>query len=151
MLFKGKRKIHQEKEQSRSPVKIARYEKTADGTKIVINEKTNITAPSEIEYILQFAQDSEKPPPTIADIIANDLDDLTVHAKVVQIFLEKTMLSNYNKTNKVCQIIIMDDTGNLPPDLWNDQIAQVKENEVFRFSKLSSTYWNNQKKLYRNF
>lgn len=144
---KSKRKILEEKEESRSPIKIARFTKTNDGTKIVVNEKTVITDPSEIEYAFQFYQDSEKQPSTIADIIANELDEITVHAKVVKIPPPKALPSNYNKDNKVCQVIIIDNTGVIPIDLWNDQIQQVKENEVFKFSKVSSTYWNGKKKL----
>ena len=32
-------------------------------------------------------------------------------------------------------------------DLWNEQITQVQENHAYRFTNLSTSYWNNVKKL----
>ena len=51
----SKRAILVEKEASRIPVKITRYTKTADLTKVVVNDITQITAPNSFECSFQFS------------------------------------------------------------------------------------------------
>ena len=59
-------------------------------------------------------------------------------------------MTHQAKVNKVAEVIIVDETGGIQLDLWNEQIDQVHENGVYRFTNLSTTYWNNTVKLSSN-
>ena len=51
------------------------------------------------------------------------------------------------KLNKVVELIVRDKTSSIQLDLWNEQIGQIENKGIYRFINLSSTYWNNTKKL----
>jgi len=142
---KTKRKILEEKSTTRTPVKIMRYTKSTDKSKIIINDKTVLSAPDDLDYNFQYADVDDCPITSIADLIAENSsteDDVTVCAKIMSIGRLKTV-----KSNKVAELIIRDQTSSIQLDLWNEQINQITENNVYRFSNLSTTYWNNVKKL----
>ena len=48
---------------------------------------------------------------------------------------------------KVSEVTLLDTTGTMTLDLWNEQIAQVQIDCVYRFTSLSTSYWNDSKKL----
>ena len=50
-------------------------------------------------------------------------------------------------TNQVSELILLDNTGTMMLDLWNEQISQVQLACVYPFTSLSTSYWNNSKKL----
>ena len=54
-----KRAILAEKEASRTPIKIARFTRTADHTKIVVNDITHVMAPNSLECPFQFCQNPD--------------------------------------------------------------------------------------------
>lgn len=41
----------------------------------------------------------------------------------------------------------MDNTGAMMLDLWNEQFPQVQLDSVYPFKSLTTSYWNNSKKL----
>ena len=51
------------------------------------------------------------------------------------------------KLNKVAELIVRDKTSTIQLDLLNEQIGQIENKGIYRFINLSSTYWNNTKKL----
>ena len=51
------------------------------------------------------------------------------------------------KLNKVAELIVRDKTSSIQLDLWNEQIGQIENKGIYYFTNLSSTYWNNTKKL----
>jgi len=44
-------------------------------------------------------------------------------------------------------VTLLDNTGTMMLDLWNEQISQVQIDCVYQFPSLSTSYWNNSKKL----
>ena len=85
---KSKRKILEEKETTRSPIKITRYTKSTDKAKIVINDKTIIAAPEDLEYNFQYSEADVKPVTPLENLSSDDAsveDNITVCAKVVKI------------------------------------------------------------------
>jgi len=143
---KNKRKILEEKETTRSPVKITRYTTSTDKTKIIFNDKTIVSAPQDLDYNFQFTSIDNTPATAIADILSADDEstenNITVCSKVVVMNQTKTV-----KLNKVAELIVRDKTSSIQLDLWNKQIGQVENKGIYCFINLSSTYWNNTKKL----
>lgn len=147
---KSKRKILEEKETTRSPIKITRYTTSTDKTKLVINDRTIITAPNDLEYNFQYSEADVKPITPLVNLSNDDssLEDyITVCAKVVKIYPSKTVLNQQGRTNTIAEVFILDETKTMQLDLWNKQITQVQDNHAYRFSNLSISYWNNVKKL----
>lgn len=144
---KSKRKILDEHETKRAPIKITRFTKSADKTKIVINDKTLLTKPDEMDCTFQYSDDADEPETPLSDLLDEDSskeDNITVCAKVVKVSVPKNVVSN---GNKVSEVTLMDNTGTMMLDLWNEQIPQVQLGSVYRFTSLSTSYWNNCKKL----
>ena len=56
---KKKRKILEEKVKARIPVKVMRYTTSTDKSKIVINDKTLLSAPEDVEYDFQYTIDEQ--------------------------------------------------------------------------------------------
>ena len=147
---KAKRKILDEHETKRAPIKITRYTKSADKTKIVINDKTLLTKPDQMDYTFQYCDDSDQPVTPLSDLLtenASKEDNITVCAKVVKVSAPKNVVTRQSRANKVSEMILLDNTGTMMLDLWNEQISQVQIDCVYRFTSLSTSYWNNSKKL----
>ena len=148
---KAKRKILDEHETKRAPIKITRYTKSADKAKIVINDKTLLTKPDEMEYTFQYCDDADQPVTRLADLLTDDTskeDNITVCAKVVKVSPPKSVVTQHSRgINKVSEVMLLDNTGTMMLDLWNEQISQVQLDCVYRFTSLSTSYWNNSKKL----
>ena len=148
---KAKRKILDKHETKRAPIKITRYTKSADKTKIVINDKTLLTKPDEMEYTFQYCDDADQPVTRLADLLTDDAsqeDNITVCAKVEKVSPPKSVATQQSRgINKVSEMILLDNTGTMMLDLWNEQISQVQLDCVYRFTSLSTSYWNNSKTL----
>ena len=148
---KAKRKILDEHETKRAPINITRYKKSAHKTKIVINDKTLLTKPDEMEYTFQYCDDADQPVTRLGYLLTDDAskeDNITVCAKVVKVSPPKSVVTQQlRRTNKVSQVILLDNTGTMTLDLWNEQISQVQLDCVYRVTSLSTSYWNNSKKL----
>lgn len=129
---KTKRKLLHEHETKRAPIKISRYSKSGDKTKIVINDKTLLAKPDDMDNTFQYYDDADQPVTPLNDLLKDD-------AKVVKV--------SESRGNKVSEVTLLDTTGTMTLDLWNEQIAQVQIDCVYRFTSLSTSYWNDSKKL----
>ena len=58
---KTKRKLLHEHETKTAPIKISRYTKSGDKTKIVINDKTLLAKPDNMDYTFQYYDDTDQP------------------------------------------------------------------------------------------
>lgn len=75
-----------EKEPSRTPVKITRYTKTANLTKLVVNDITQITLPNSFECPFQFSQElSQQELITLDKIHEGPEDNITLVCKVLKL------------------------------------------------------------------
>ena len=122
---------------------------SADKSKIIINDKTMLSTPEDLEYNFQYS-DPEEPLTSLQDFATEDSPqhNIFVWAKVLKIKAPKIVtVTHQARTNKVAVLIIVDETASIQLDLWNEQIDQVKENCIYRFTNLSTNYWNNVKKL----
>ena len=59
----------------------------------------------------------------------------------------KNVVTQQSRGNKVSEVTLLDTTGTMTLDLWNEQIAQVQTDCVYRLTSLSTSYWNDSKKL----
>ena len=147
---KTKRKLLHEHETKRAPIKISRYTKSGDKTKIVINDKTLLAKPDDMDYTFQYYDDADQPVTPLSDLLKDDAskeDNITVCAKVVKVSDSKNVVTQQSRGNKVSEVTLLDATGTMTLDLWNEQIAQVQIGCVYRFTSLSTSYWNNSKNL----
>ena len=75
-----------EKEPSSTPVKITRYTKTANLTKLVVNDITQITLPNSFECPFQFSQElSQQELITLDKIHEGPEDNITLVCKVLKL------------------------------------------------------------------
>ena len=147
---KTKRKLLHEHETKRAPIKISRYTKSGDKTKIVINDKTLLAKPDDMDYTFQYYDDADQPVTPLSDLLKDDAskeDNINVCAKVVKVSDPKNVVTQQSRGNKVSEVTLLDTTGTMTLDLWNEQIAQVQIDCVYRFTSLSTSYWNDSKKL----
>ena len=147
---KTKRKLLHEHETKRAPIKISRYTKSGDKTKIVINDKTLLAKSDDMDYTFQYYDDADEPVTPLSDLLKDDAskeDNITVCAKVVKVSDPKNVVTQQSRGNKVSEVTLLDTTGAMTLDLWNEQIAQVQIDCVYRFTSLSTSYWNDSKKL----
>ena len=81
-----KRGILAEKEASRTPVKIACFTRTADHTKLVVNDITHVMAPNSLECPFQFCQNPDDQTTTTLEKLDEALEDkLTIFCKVLKL------------------------------------------------------------------
>jgi len=117
----------------------------------VINDKTLLTKPYEMEYTFQYCDDADQPVTQLGDLLTDDAskeDNITICAKVMKVSPPKSVLTQQSRsTNKVSEVTLLDNTGTMMLDLWNEQISQVQIDCVYQFTSLSTSYWNNSKKL----
>jgi len=100
-----------EKEASRIPVKITRYTKTADLTKLVVNDITQITLPNSFECPFQFSQElSQQKLTTLDKLHEGPEDNITVVSKVLK--LGETKVVGQTKYH-VLDATIADATGQI--------------------------------------
>ena len=74
-----------EKEPSRKPVKITRYTKTANLTKLVVNDITQITLPNSFECPLQFSQELTQQELTTVEKLHEGPEDNIMVCKVLKL------------------------------------------------------------------
>lgn len=140
-----KRAILAEKEASRTPVKIARFTRTADHTKLVVNDITHVTAPNSLECPFHFCQELDDQTTTTLDKLDEAPEDkLTIFCKVLK--LSETKIVGQAKY-KVANGTIADDTAQITLDVWNNLIPQIQENKVYKFTHLIVRFWNGVRKL----
>ena len=51
----------------------------------------------------------------------------------------KNAVTQQSRGNKVSEVTLLDTTGTMTLDLWNEQIAQVQIDCVYRFTSLSTS------------
>ena len=82
----SKRAILAEKEASRIPVKITRYSNTADQSRLVVNDITQITLPNSIECPFQISQElSQQKLTTLDKLHEGPEDNITVVCKALKL------------------------------------------------------------------
>ena len=75
-----------EKEPSRKPVKITRYTKTANLTKLVVNDIMQITLPNSFECPLQFSQElTQRELTTVEKLHEGPEDNIMMVCKVLKL------------------------------------------------------------------
>ncbi|GIU71643.1 MAG: hypothetical protein KatS3mg003_1122 [Candidatus Nitrosocaldaceae archaeon] len=62
--------------------------------------------------------------------IKNGMNKITVEGVVVNISEPRTVNTKYNKSVRVAECLIKDDTGSIICSLWEDQIDMVKEGDT---------------------
>ena len=66
---KTKRKLLHEHGKKRASIKISRYTKSGDKTKLVINDKTLLAKPDDMHYTFQYYDDADQPVTPLSDAL----------------------------------------------------------------------------------
>ena len=117
---KTKRKLLHEHETKRARIKISRCTKSGDKTKIVINDKTLLAKPDDMDYTFQYYDDADQPVKPLSDLLKDDAskeDNTTVCAKVVKVSDPKNVVTQQSRGNKVSEVTLLDTTGTMTLDL----------------------------------
>ena len=100
-----------------------------------------------MEYTFQYCEDADQPVTRLGDLLTDDAskeDNITFCAKVVNVSPPKSVVTQQSRgTNKVSEVILLNNTATMMLDLWNEQISQMQLDCVYRFTSLSTSYWNN--------
>ena len=136
-----------ETEKSHMPIKIARFTYTSEGDKIIINDMTKVSFPSQNEYVFQYQKQPSTlaKPTSIADIMSScsEWDCITLYGKVVHIGASNVVSSNL----QVAEVIFADNSGIIKVDLWEENISKVEVGKVYQISPIQVRVWSNAKKL----
>ena len=76
--------------------------KSGDKTKIVINDKTLLAKPDDMDYTFQYYDDADQPVTPLSDLLKDDAskeDNITVCAKVVKVSDPKNAVTQQSRGN----------------------------------------------------
>ena len=88
--------------------------KSGDKTKIVINDKTLLAKPDDMDYTFQYYDDADQPVTPLSDLLKDDAskeDNITVCAKVVKVSDPKNVVTQQSRGNEVSEVTLLDTTG----------------------------------------
>ena len=123
-----KRAILAEKEASRTPIKIARFTRTADHTKLVVNDIAHVTAPNSLECPFQFCQNLDNQTTTTLEKLDEAPEDkLTIFCKVLK--LSETKVVGRAKYN-VANATIADNTGQIRRLICQSEQRRVNSSKI---------------------
>ena len=147
LYSKNKRPLLLESEKSHTPVKIARFTYMSEGDKIIINDMTKVSFPSQNEYAFQYEEQPSTPAKStpIADILSSssEWDCVTLYGKAVYISASNVVSTNL----QVAEVIFADNSGIIKVDLWEENISKVEVGKVYQISPIQVRVWSNAKKL----
>ena len=147
LLFsKHKRKLLQDHETSRIPVKFQKLAKTKDGKKLIINEITEITAPRPEEYSFQF----ENLLSSTSVVSLNSIQNLAEGTEVIVKGKVHSMGEPYTigaKQLQVCEVLLGDETGVAKCDVWENYIPKFEVGHCYTISPVQVRSWLGNKKF----
>lgn len=130
---------------SRTPIKVDRFAKTTDGTKLIINDMTSVVIPNQTEYSFQYIEQDDNMTYISTVIQEHDpLDIVNVRGKVVKLLPETTA---GRMTKRLRKGAFVDGTGVILLQLWEENIAEVEEGKVYTITRARVGIWNGQKYL----
>ena len=147
LLFsKPKRKLLQDHETSRIPIKIQKFTKTQDGKKLIINEMTQITVPRPDEYSFQFENLPSSTPVVSLSSIKNLADGTEVIVKGKVHSIGEPYMTGA-KQLQVCEVLLGDETGVAKCDLWESYIPKFQVGHCYSISPVQVRSWLGNKKI----
>lgn len=130
---------------SRTPVKINRFTKTEDGTKLIINDMTSVTVADQAEYSFQYTEPVE----VITDVstIIEEKDPynmVNIRGKVVQLTpVEKVGKQQFKLRNGA----FVDSTGVIKLQIWQENIAEIEEGKAYTVTLARVGIWKGEKSV----
>jgi hypothetical protein len=142
---KAKRPLLMTSVTSRTPVKINRFTKTEDGTKLIINDMTSVTVADQAEYSFQYTEPVE----VITDVstIIEEKDPynmVNIRGKVVQLTpVEKVGKQQFKLRNGA----FVDSTGVIKLQIWQENIAEIEEGKAYTVTLARVAIWKGEKSV----
>lgn len=145
---KSKRKLLADRGIARTPVKLQRFTYTSDGSKVIVNDMTEISSPQPTEYSFQFKEQASErdPEKSVKEILesCNEGKVMCVRGKIVGIGKVSTATSN---KLKVANVVFADETGRIDLNLWEDHITAVQVGKVYSICPVQVRRWLRKKKI----
>ena len=131
------------------PIKIARFTYTSEGDKIIINDITKVSFPSQNEYAFQYEEQPSTPAKStpIADILSSSSEwDCVTLLYMERRFIsaQATWLVQICKWLKLYSPIIQESSKSTS---WEENISKVEVGKVYQISPIQVRVWSNAKKL----
>ena len=143
---KSKRKLLADRGIARTPVKLQRFTYTSDGSKVIVNDMTEISSPQPTEYSFQFKEQASErdPEKSVKEILesCNEGKVMCVRGKIVGIGKVSTATSN---KLKVANVVFADETGRIDLNLWEDHITAVQAGKVYSICPVQVRRWLRKK------
>jgi hypothetical protein len=142
---KAKRPLLMTSVTSRTPVKINRFTKTEDGTKLIINNMTSVTVADQAEYFFQYTEPVE----VITDVstVIEEKDPynmVNIRGKVVQLTpVEKVGKQQFKLRNGA----FVDSTGVIKLQIWQENIAEIEEGKAYTVTLARVGIWKGEKSV----
>ena len=134
-------------QQTKTPIKIKDFARTSDD-KIVINDMTYVGQPTAGEYSFQYAEVPEEKQiaTNIIDILneGKEWDRVSLTAKVIQ---KEEAIQVGSKKLKLAVATVVDSTGSIPLDIWEEHIQSIEIGKVYFMEPLQVRYGLTKKKL----
>lgn len=143
-----KRHLFQQSQTMRRPIKIEDYMFTEDKDKLVVNDKSQVTAPQQCEYDFQYREITtpQSPRVSIFDVLNQQKERATV--TVIAKVIKKSETKTVGKNNlKLCEVVVADESAFMPLDVWEDHISTVEQEKLYTLQSVQLRIWAGKKKL----
>ena len=145
---KSKRKLLADRGIARTPVKLQRFTYMSDGSKVTINNMTEISSPQPTEYSFQFKEQASEhdPEKSVKEILesCNEGEVMCVRGKIVGIGEVSIVTSN---KLMVANAMFADEMGRIDLDQWEDHITAVQVGKVYFICPVQVQRWLRKKKI----
>lgn len=133
---------------AKRPIKIEDYTFTEDKDKLVVNDKSQVTAPQQCQYDFQYREITtpQSPRVSIFDVLNQQKEWAIV--TVVAKGIKKSETKTVGKNNlKLCEVVVADESAFIPLDVWEDHISTVEQGKLYTLQSVQLRIWAGKKKL----
>lgn len=121
------------------PIKVKNFTHTADKKKLVVNDMTHLSFRQPREYSFQFKEitNSADKPVSVLDVLnsSSECEKVSVQGKILDV-KEPHVVASPKKHYKLLEAVIGDSTGTMPLDLWESNIEEIKQEDVFSLNEV---------------
>lgn len=146
----SKRKLLEESQISKTPIKLVNYTRTDNDDKVVVNDMTFVGKPQPTEYSFQNATIPEKEHSSLTILeVLNELkewDTTAVTGKITKM-TEPTTVGKRQKPLRLAEAVLTDSTGSIPVDVWEENISQLTIGQTYKLTKVQVKVWSKKKKI----
>lgn len=144
-----KRRLLEEKQSTRTALKLMGYTSTATGERFVVNDMTLISTPNALEYSFQFSDElssKKSQTKTLKEVAEQGLDMELVTVCVKVLTVEPVKIVGMDKL-KLVNAVIADRSATVPLEIWENQVDAISCSGMYRMENLRVRNRNGVKML----